>query len=114
VGEPAAGAQSTLWLLWQVLWLSPEDTHFSARAVDREGQTWGQYDTAGYPHADRRKGDRVISKFDINIDTEAPAGPYRGLVSLYLFPQVISVPVIDEVGNPISGAVEIGQWGGEP
>jgi len=95
-----------LWLLWQVLWRSPDDTHFFVHLLDRAGRRQGQQDLAGYPTAGRRKGDRVLNKFDIIL----PGGLSGGLqarVGVYTFPAVVNVPVVDGAGNPVADAVVI-------
>jgi hypothetical protein len=107
-GGAKPGVDGDMWLLWQVLWLSPDDTHFFVHAVDKEGQIWGQQDAVGYPTAYRRKGDRVVNRFHITISADAPPGPYGAEVGLYLFPEVINVPVIDEAGHPVADAVVLG------
>ena len=61
--QPGNG-QGSFWLGWQVLWLGPDDTHFFVHLL-RDEALVGQQDSVGYPSAQRRKGDRIISKFDI-------------------------------------------------
>ena len=100
-----AGGQ--LWLLWQVLWQHPEDTHFSARILGHEEQEWGQQDGPGYPHAQRQRGDRVVSLFDITNQQTGSSIPSWAWISLYTVPDVIPVPVIDQAGNPIGDSVLI-------
>jgi 4-amino-4-deoxy-L-arabinose transferase-like glycosyltransferase len=108
------GRQMRFWLLWQVLWLSPEPTHFSVRLSDEEGQPRGQQDAVGYPTTYRRKGDRIISEFYITLSPEALADPYWAQVGVYLYPEVISLPVVDGSGKPVAGAVVLGPLGGRP
>lgn len=100
-----AGGQ--LRLLWQVLWHSPQSTHFSVRILDNQQQEWGRQDSAGYPPHQRRPGDRVLSLFDITTEGTTPLAPAWAQVGLYTFPQVTTVPVIDQEGNPIAGAVPL-------
>lgn len=102
-----------LWLQWQVLWLSSENTHFYAQALDQAEQPWGQQDSAGYPTESRRKGDRILTKFDITKKEETAGEPYWGRTGLYLFPKVVPIPVIDEAGNPVGDAVVVGPLSGE-
>jgi hypothetical protein len=112
--DVAPQEQGRFWLLWQVLWLSPEDTHFFVQLLDEEGQQLRQRDTAGYPTAYRRKGDRVISKFDITAIQDLSSDPFWARAGLYLYPQVINVPVVDEAGNPVDEVVMMGPLGGGP
>jgi hypothetical protein len=109
----APGGESQLWLLWQVLWLMPDDTHFSVHILDNQGQLWAQRDTVGYPTAYRGKGDRVVSRFDITSIQDAPPGPHWARVGQYLYPQLVTVPVIDGAGNPTASSVMLGPLGGE-
>jgi len=113
-GSAVPGGRLQIWLLWQVLWLSPDDTHFFIHLLDEEGQQYGQRDTVGYPMVYRRKGDRVISRFDIIISPETQYGPYWAQVGLYLYPQVANLAVVDGLGNPVADAVVIGPLGRGP
>jgi hypothetical protein len=102
-----------LWLQWQVLWLSQEDSHFYAQVLDPAEQSWGQQDSVGYPTESRRKGDRILTKFDINKERGMAGDPYWGRSGLYLYPQVVPIPVIDEAGNPVGDAVVVGPLSGK-
>jgi hypothetical protein len=113
-GDAVPGEAVRFWLLWQVLWLSPSDTHFFVNLLDETGQQWGQRDAAGYPTAYRQKADRIVSKFDITISSEAPADPYWVRIGQYLYPEVANVPLIDQAGNPAADTVVVGPWGREP
>jgi hypothetical protein len=107
-----AGNKSTFWLLWQTLWQGAEDTHFYVHFLDKDKEQWGQRDAVGYPSALRRKGDRIVSAFDIILPETRPSGPYWVRVGLYVFPEVVDVPVIDQAGNPITGTIILGPLGG--
>ena len=97
----------TFWLLWQVLWRDGEDSHFSVRIVDGEGDLLGQQDTVGYPTARRRKGDRIINKFDIILQ-KRETGAHRGRVEVYRYPSLVPVPLIGSDGRPVGDAVIVG------
>jgi hypothetical protein len=114
VEEPALGGQVRFWLLWQVLWLSPGDTHFFVHLLDAEGRMLGQQDSAGYPPAYRQKGDRVVNMFDIKIRRQALPDPYWARVGLYLYPEVSNVPAIDAAGNPATDTVTVGPLSRRP
>lgn len=105
-----SGKHGRFWLLWQILWSGPDDTHFSVRLLDRAGRQQGQHDSAGYPAAYRQKGDRVVSLFDITKDEGALSYPLWVQVELYTYPAVITVPLMDGAGN----AVRIGPLGAGP
>lgn len=101
-------------LLWQVLWQSPHDTHFYLHLLDIEGQLSGQQDIVGYPTSHRQKGDRIISEFYITTTDRPLSDAHMAQVGLYLYPQVINVPVIDGAGNPIGQTVTMGPLDGGP
>jgi hypothetical protein len=106
--EPASKESGQFWLLWQVLWLNPEDTHFFVRLFDPGQRLWGQQDSVGYPTPYRQKGDRIMTLFDITNASKIAADPFWGSAGLYLYPEVVNVPVIDDSGNPIGDVVNIG------
>jgi hypothetical protein len=103
-----------LWLQWQTLWQGTEDTHFYVHFLDKNRVQWGQRDAVGYPTTLRRKGDRIISLFDIIPPESEPSEPYWARVGLYTYPEIIDVPVIDQAGNPITGTIILGPLGREP
>jgi hypothetical protein len=102
-----AGSGGRFWLGWQVLWLSPDDTHFFVHLL-RDGAVVGQQDGVGYPNASRHKGDRVISGFDITLPEETPDIALWARSGVYRYPEVVNVPLIDQVGNPVGDAVLMG------
>jgi len=97
-----------LWLLWQVLWLSSEDTHFTVRLMNQAGQVVGQEDHAGYPIAYRRKGDRILSAFDLLEEGSTTSGPFEASVGVYLYPEIDTLPVIDQDGHALAETVSFG------
>jgi hypothetical protein len=105
---------SRLWLLWQVLWLNPDETHFFVRVVDQAGDAWSQADSSGIPVASRQKGDRIVSGFDITIGEGVLAEPDGAKIGQYLYPRIVNVPLIDQAGNPAADTATIGLWGREP
>jgi hypothetical protein len=98
-----------IWLLWQVLWLHSDPTHFSVRCLDIAGQPCGQKDSVGYTVAYRRKGDRILSKFDITPRPgPGPAPkPERIEILLYVYPELTNVPVVDPAGSPVAGSLTL-------
>lgn len=110
----ATGGWVGAWLLWQVLWQSPNDTHFFVQLLDKEQQFLGQEDGDGYPAAHRIKGDRVVNGFYItDPDMVEPAENWLR-VGQYLYPEIVNLSVIDEAGNPISDSVLLGPVGEGP
>jgi hypothetical protein len=112
-GAPSAEFRR-LWLLWQVLWLSPDDTHFFVHLLDGRGELIGQQDTAGYPTVYRGRGDRVVSVFDITETSGYDEGLNEARGGLYLYPQIVNIPVIDEAGDVVADSVVIPVGQGEP
>ena len=109
-----SSGQGRLWLLWQVLWLSPEDTHFSVQLVDDQGEVMGQQDTEGYPLVYRKKGDRIISRFDITCSAGDISGQAAVRVGVYTYPGLGHVPLIDSAGNPVGAVVNLDLKGRGP
>jgi hypothetical protein len=102
--------QSTtrFWLLWQVLWKSPSDSHFYVQLFDEEWSLWGQKDAAGYPTEYREKGDRVVSKFYISRQEPEVGPPIWARAGLYRYPEVVNLTVIDDTGQSVADAVVVG------
>ena len=103
-----------LWLLWQVLWLSSDDTHFFVELFDSDWSRWGQRDSVGYPVASRQKGDRIISKFEITQQESGSGAPVWARAGLYLYPEIFNLALIDSAGNPVGDAVVTGPLAGSP
>jgi hypothetical protein len=83
--------------------------------LDEGGRVWGQSDAVGYPSANRRKGDRAITKFDITQRDSASPGPQTWVrIGMYWYPEVVNVPVIDGQGNQVGDAVVVGPLSGGP
>jgi hypothetical protein len=107
--DPDPGEQhAQAWLLWQALWLDPDDTHFFVRWLGDGEQVLGQGDGVGYPTAYRRKGDRVISLFDITVEGQPATELSRLTSGVYRYPEVSNLPVIDESGNAVADSVVLG------
>jgi hypothetical protein len=49
-----------------------------------------------------------MTLFDITNASKIAADPFWGSAGLYLYPEVVNVPVIDDSGNPIGDVVNIG------
>ena len=57
---------------------------------------------------------RIITRFDITLHEELSGQPVWARVGAYLFPRIVSVPLIDEVGNPAADTILIGPLDGGP
>lgn len=109
--ETAMVPESTgrLWLLWQVLWQSGSDSHFTVRIVDEDSdRVLAQVDGPGLPVESRRRGDRVISKFDITLSVDVPAIDRWLVVGQYRYPEIASIPVVGATGTVVGEAVLTG------
>lgn len=106
------GDEVCLWLLWQVLWLDQDNTHFFIHLMDEQNQMVGQQDGEGYPTAYRRAGDRIVTNFRISISEQAGPGPYSARVGMYRYPEVLNLSLLDEGGNPAGEAMVIELGGG--
>lgn len=111
-GSAVPGGEVSLWLLWQVLWLDQENTHFFVHLMDEQNQKVGQQDGEGYPTAYRRVGDRIVTNFRISISEQANPGPYSARVGMYRYPEVLNLSLLDEAGNPAGEAMVIELGGG--
>jgi hypothetical protein len=107
-GDSPGEQQARFWLLWQVLWLSPQDTHFFVQLLDSGWSPWGQQDSAGYPTGYRRKGDRIISGFHITQHANRAGSPLWARAGLYLYPQIVNLAVINDTGDFVGDAVIVG------
>jgi hypothetical protein len=103
-----------MWLLWQVLWLDPDETHFYVQLLDEKEQVLGQQDAVGYPTVYREKGDRILSVFDITTSSQISTDPEWARAGLYAFPEVANVAIVDDAGNPIADSVLLGPLDRQP
>jgi hypothetical protein len=112
-GEQGAATEPLrVWLLWQVLWRTPEDNHFYVQLLDAGSQVLGQKDAPGYPNAYRRPGDRIVSQFDIKNQQGDTVEPIWLRAGLYVYPAVKAISIVDSSGNPIGDVVLMGPLDG--
>ena len=109
-GDIQPGGQLHWTLYWRVAQAPRvgQDYHWFNHLLDSEGNRWGQADGAGFPSADWRTGDTVLTWFDIAISSDAPPPPYSVRVGMYTYPDVANVQLIDVAGNPAGEFVVIG------
>ena len=105
------GQPDRAWLLWQILWLNPDDTHFFVRWLGDGEQVLGQGDGVGYPSAYRRKGDRIISLFYITPSGYEATEPNWLISGVYRYPEIVNLPVVDESGTAVRDSVVLGAAG---
>jgi hypothetical protein len=105
------GEDDRLWVLWQVLWLPAEDSHFSARIVE-DGELVVQQDVPGLPRDSRAPGDRVLTGFDISRDVELQGRNWQVTLGQYTYPDVQSILIVDAAGNPVSDVIILEEMAG--
>ena len=107
-GEVSPGGALRLALYWTVEAVPDASYHFFNHLIDDEGQRWGQQDGAGYPAGQWQEGDVVVSWFDISIGPDASPGEYWVLTGMYTYPEGVRASVLDEWGQPVSDALQLG------
>jgi len=105
-----AGGTLEIWLAWWARSAPPPGTdyHFFAHLLDGDGGLRGQHDGAGFPTVSWRAGDLVLNRFSIPFSPDLPPGRYQVWAGLYTYPDVVNVPVVDVVGNPVGDRVALG------
>jgi hypothetical protein len=111
--ELAPGHAALLRLYWRIDALPPsppaQGYSFANHILDADGQRIAQQDGPGHPAQLWRVGDQIVSWFELALNADAPSGPYRLKVSMYVYTppdQFVSIPVLDAAGNPVAQAVE--------
>ena len=112
-GDPRPGKSIRWTLVFSADGPPPADTdlHWFNHLVDGEARRWGQADSVGYPAPEWRAGDVVAVWFDLTISPDAPAPPYTVRSGMYTYPEVVTISVVDEAGNPAGQFVELGPVG---
>jgi hypothetical protein len=88
--------------------LQDTDYHFFAHLLNAAEERVGQNDLAGFPTASWQTGDLVLTRFKIAIDRDATSHELWVRLGMYLYPDIINVPVVDSAGNLVSDAVLVG------
>ncbi|MFW6135218.1 MAG: hypothetical protein ACOC7N_00170 [Chloroflexota bacterium] len=109
-GDPTPGGSIDWTLVWRVDGDPPDDVdlHWFNHLVDGEGRRWGQKDGVGLPVWRWRDGDTVLTWFTIPIAPDAPSPPYQVRTGLYIYLDVVNVPVISARGAPPAQFTELG------
>jgi hypothetical protein len=84
------------------------DYHFFAHLLNAAGERVGQHDLAGFPTASWQMGDLVLTRFKVEVDRDAAARELWARFGMYLYPDIVNVPVVDGAGNPVADAVLVG------
>ncbi|TET99512.1 MAG: hypothetical protein E3J29_02625 [Dehalococcoidia bacterium] len=124
-GEPQPGGTVHWTLYWRVEELptasgepggvsTGSDIHWFNHLMDGYGTRWGQMDGVGFPASGWRVGDTVVTWFDITISPDAPPPPYFVRSGMYIYPDVVNIPLVDAAGNPAGEFIELGPIGATP
>ncbi|MBI2911349.1 MAG: glycosyltransferase family 39 protein [Chloroflexi bacterium] len=102
----APGERLPLSLLWRVRG-GPDSRRlfFYSHLLDPAGRSWGQGDADGYPAAQWRPGDLVLTRADIALQPAAGPGLYRVRLGLYDADSLERVPVAGKADD----GVDLGQ-----
>lgn len=109
-GDLQPGGELHWMLYWRVARSAQvgQDYHWFNHLLDSDGNRWGQADGAGFPAADWRAGDTVLTWFDVAISPDAPPPPYSVRVGMYTYPNAASVQLIDVASSPAGEFIVIG------
>ena len=109
--EPAQTPRLALY--WRVddlpLGAPAQGYSFANHLMTADGRRYGQKDGPGHRVDLWRRGDTLISWFDLSLSAEALPKPYTLRVGMYVHTppdQFITVPVVDAAGRPVGDAVE--------
>jgi len=79
--------------------------------IRTDGQLYGQWDnlpvSGTYPMTEWAPGEMIVDKYEIPINTYAPAGNYRLLIGLYNPATGVRLPVLDAEDKPINDHVQL-------
>jgi hypothetical protein len=112
-GPLAAGENARLALYWRVDAV-PDDPpaqgySFANHVIAADDRRYGQQDGPGYRVGLWRRGDALISWFDVALQDEQPPQPYRLRVGMYVYEppdQFTTIAVVDDENRPIAAAAE--------
>jgi 4-amino-4-deoxy-L-arabinose transferase-like glycosyltransferase len=109
-GSLQPGGTVEVTLAWWLDGPPPQDVdyHAFAHLVDTNGERFGQHDMSSFATTSWQTGDLVLTRFQIEIDSNAPAGEYWIRLGMYGYPDIVNVPVVDAAGNPVADAVTVG------
>lgn len=97
-GPPRAGGVWLITLVWQTdRTVTDQDYSFSVRLVDDQDRVWGQVDGLALSPWLWAKGDTVLSRFEIPVGSDYPAGSLPRIWLLMYGADNVSV--VDEHGN---------------
>lgn len=105
--QPLDGSEG----IWQLHWRpgenpDPATYHFFAHALIDGDRRIAQDDQPAFAGTQWRPGDQVISRFALEW-TEGEGPPLQMRTGMYRYPEVESVPVLDEAANPAGEAIVV-------
>jgi hypothetical protein len=107
--RPGGSVQWTL--VWRANQTPVDDVyyHWFNHLIDDQGVLRAQSDGPSVLPSSWRAGDTVLNWFEIPIPSDAPAGDYVMRVGMYVYPDLVNVPLQDsQTGMPSNEWVQIG------
>jgi len=84
------------------------DYHWFNHIIGPDGQRVAQIDGVGYPAASWRIGDVIMARFGpVQLPGDPSARRYVLRVGMYTYPDIVNVPAVDAVGNPVGDSVQV-------
>ena len=97
-------------LHWEIYWETGKavaaDYHFFNHLLDDNGVRVGQADAPTFSASQWMEGDQVVSYFSASPTPSARLETMR--IGMYTYPAVENVPLLDDIGNPVSDGVTVG------
>jgi 4-amino-4-deoxy-L-arabinose transferase-like glycosyltransferase len=114
-GQPSPGSRLHLALYWRALTVPRDNYKVFVHVVGDDGTIWGQKDsepvTGYYPTTLWTDGELVRDQTDVQMADDAPGGPYRLVIGMYLPGTNERLPVLDERGRIVGDSVPAGTIG---
>ena len=103
-GAPAANATIQIDLTWLVTETPPPDIHyhFFNHFLDGSGALVTQDDAPAIQTQYWRLGDRLVTRFHLQLPSELPPGPYDIRTGLYIWPDLTRIPLVDSAETTVT------------
>ncbi len=105
------GGLLDLSLTWQALAPLAEDYTVFVQVLDANDKIIGQVDSwpvqGTYPTSQWTPGDPVVDRYQVQLASELPSGPYRVQVGFYLLQTLRRLSVLDDTGTAVDDKLVI-------
>jgi hypothetical protein len=115
--DPASarpGEAVSVVLRWRALRALEEDYTVFVHLVGPDGRLHGQVDAwpvqGTHPTGRWMPGEEVSDPYEVRLDPDAPPGPYRVEVGLYLLATMQRLQIVDANGQPIGDCFVVGEF----